>query len=165
MNQWLQDKTCGDDVSEATSQVSRNSQRSSKSRHSMKSSMSNSSLEEVMKNIIELAGFELRAQFLEQEKEAEMQLKEAEKQLEMTKLERVLAVVKATDRTHLNFSDEDILRDMVSRHISSDFDHVDQRKTERSLLLKQLKIKKRKIFSWISQTSSQMQPCLYRVHQ
>ena len=37
-----------------------------------------------MKNKIELAEPELRAQFLEQEKKAEMQLKEAEKQLEMT---------------------------------------------------------------------------------
>ena len=70
----------------------------------------------------------------------------------MTKLERELAVIKATDRIHLNVSDEDIPRDMVSRHISSDFDHVDQRKLRESLLLTQLKIKKRKIFSWISQT-------------
>ena len=112
----------------------------------MKSSMSNSSLEEVMKNIIELEELELRAQFSEQEKEAEMQLKEAEKQLQMTKLERVLAVVKATDRTHLNFSDEDIPRDMVSRHISSDFDHVDQRKTERKLAFKTTENKEKENF-------------------
>ena len=59
--------------------------------------MSNSSLEEVMKNKIKLAELGLRVQFLEQEKEAEMQLKEAEKQLEMTKLERELAVVITTD--------------------------------------------------------------------
>ena len=54
----------------------------------------------------------------------------------MTKLERELAVVRATDRIHLNFLDEDIPRDMVSRHISSDFDYVDQRKTERKLAFK-----------------------------
>ena len=62
----------------------------------MRARTSNSSLEEVIKNKIKLAGLELWAQFLEQEKEAERQLKEAEKQLEMTKLERELAVVKAT---------------------------------------------------------------------
>ena len=67
-NQWLQDKACRDDVSEANSHVSRNSQRSSKLRHSMRSRMSNSSLEEVMKNKIKLAELELRAHFLEQEK-------------------------------------------------------------------------------------------------
>ena len=108
--------------------------------------MLNSSLEEVMKNKIKLAELELMAQFLEQEKEAEMQLKEAEKQLEMTKLERELAVVKATDRIHLNFSDEDIPRDMVSRHISSDFDHVDQRKTERKLAFKTTENKEKESF-------------------
>ena len=72
VNQWLQDKACRDDVSEANSQISRNSQRSSKSRHSMRSRMSNSSMEKVMKNKIKLAELELRAQFLGQEKEAEM---------------------------------------------------------------------------------------------
>ena len=108
--------------------------------------MSNSSLEEVMKNKIKLAELELRAQFLEQEKEAEMQLKEAEKQLEMTKLERELAVVKAIDRIHLNVSDEDIPRDMVSRHISSDFDYVDQRKTEEKLAFKTTENKEKKNF-------------------
>ena len=78
--------------------------------------MSNSSLKKVMKNKIKLAELELRAQFLEQEKEAERQLKEAEKQLEMIKLDRELAVVKATDRIHLNFLDEAVPRDMVSKH-------------------------------------------------
>ena len=114
--------------------------------------MSNSSLEEVMKNKIKLAELELRAQFLELGKGAEMQLKEAEKQLEMTNLERELAVVKATDRIHLNFLDEDVARDMVSRHISSDFDHVDQRKTERKLAFKTTENKEKENFCWISQT-------------
>ena len=68
VNQWLQDRVCRDDVSEANSHVPRNSQRSSKSRHSVRSRMSNSSLEEVMKNKIKLAELELRAQFVEQEK-------------------------------------------------------------------------------------------------
>ena len=54
----------------------------------------------------------------------------------MTKLEREVAVIIATDRMHLNFLDEDIPRDMVSKHISSDFDHVNQRKTERKLAFK-----------------------------
>ena len=73
VNQWLQDKACRDEVSEANSHVSGNSQMSSKSRHSMRSRMSNLSLEEVMKSKIKLAELELRAQFLEQEKEAERQ--------------------------------------------------------------------------------------------
>ena len=53
----------------------------------------------------------------------------------MTNLERELAVVKATNRIHQNFLDEDIPRDMVSRYISSDLHHVDQRKTERKLAI------------------------------
>ena len=108
--------------------------------------MSSSFLEEVIKNKIKLAELELRAQFLEQEKEAEMLLKEAEKQLEMTKLERELAVVKATDRIYLNFLDEDIPRDMVSRHIIYDFDYVDQRKTERKLAFKTTENKEKENF-------------------
>ena len=96
VNQWLQDTACRDDVSEDNSHVSRNSQRSNKSRHSMRSMMSNSSLEEGMKN---------KTKFPQQEIKAERQLKEAAKQLEITKLERELAVVKATDRIHLNFLD------------------------------------------------------------
>ena len=123
-------------MSEANSHVSRNSQRSSKSKHSTKLRISSSSLEAVMKNEIKLAELELRTKFLEQGKEDERQLKEAEKQLEMTKLEIELAVEKVTDRILLNFLDEDIPRDMISKHISYDFDHVDQRKTERKLAFK-----------------------------
>ena len=54
----------------------------------------------------------------------------------MIKLDRELAVVKATDGIHLNFLDEAVPRDMVSKHISSGFDHVDQRQTERKLAFK-----------------------------
>ena len=50
--------------------------------------MSGSLLTEVMKNKITSTELELRAKFLEQDKEAEKQLKEAEKQLGMTKLEK-----------------------------------------------------------------------------
>ena len=78
-----------------------------------------------------------------------MQLKEPEKQLEMAKLERELAVIKATNRIHLNFLDEDIPRDMVSRHISSDFDHVDQRKTERKLASKTTENKEKENFQLV----------------
>ena len=59
--------------------------------------------------------------------------------------------MKATDRIHLHFLDEDIPRDIVSKHISSDFDHVDQRKTERKVAFKTAENKKGTIFSWMSQ--------------
>ena len=121
VNKWLQDKAFRDDVNEANSLVSRNSQGSSKSRHSIKSRMFSSSLDEVMKNKIELVELELRAKFLGQEKEAEKQTTRNDK---------------ATDRTHLNLLDEDIPRDMVSKHVRYDLDHVDQRKTERNLAFK-----------------------------
>ena len=64
----------------------------------------------------------------------------------MTKLESELAVVKATDRIQLNFLDEDIPRDMISRHISSNFDLVDQRKTERKLAFKTTENKEKENF-------------------
>ena len=75
-----------------------------------------------------------------------MQLKEAEKQFGMAKLERELAIVKGTDRIHLNFLDEDIPRDMISKHVSSDFDHVDERKTERKLAFKTTENKEKENF-------------------
>ena len=68
--------------------------------------MSSSSLTEVVKNKIKLEEFELRAIFLEQEKEAEKQLKDEVG-------ERELADVKATDGIHLNFSEEGIPRNLL----------------------------------------------------
>ena len=61
-------------------------------------------------------------------------------------MEKELAVVKATDRINLIFLDGDIARDMVSRNISSDFDHVDQRKTERNLAFKTTENKEKENF-------------------